>query len=135
MSNGSNPSPGYKFKGKKMKIYFARPQSMYSSPQDLRDLRLIKTLFLDAEIIDPNTPEHQQGFEEEGMGYVLTFIHEVDLIIFRAFPGGKIGAGVWKEIQYGLEYNADVLELPVITSDRALSPDDTREYLRLSANR
>jgi hypothetical protein len=116
-----------------MKIYYARPISLYNSAQDKRDIELMQSLGF--EVINPNKEALQERYKVEGMNVFLEAVNECDGVAFRAFPDGKIGAGVYKEIQKAVELNKQVIELPTITSSRILSVEDTRAYLTYGGHR
>jgi hypothetical protein len=116
-----------------MKVYYARPVSLYNTKQDERDLVLLTKLF--SEVINPNTEEFQRRYDLEGMDVFVSAVKDCDVLAFRCFPGGKIPAGVMKEIAAANGAGKIVIELPSITSERLLSIDDTREYLKLLGNR
>jgi hypothetical protein len=112
-----------------MKIYYARPISLYNTKQEERDLLLLTQLSLD--IVNPNKAELQKRYDQEGMDVFISAVKDCDALAFRAFQDGKISAGVKKEIDTAVELGKPVIELPTITSDRVLSVEDTREYLKL----
>jgi hypothetical protein len=116
-----------------MKVYYARPISLYDTKQDERDLVLLTKLF--SEIVNPNTPEFQRRYEIEGMDVFVNAVKDCDVLAFRCFPGGKIPAGVMKEIIAANETDKIVIELPSITGERLLSVNDSREYLKLLGTR
>lgn len=112
-----------------MKVYFARPISAYGNLQDQRDLQLLNDLGF--EVVNPNKKALEKEYKSRGIDTYLDLVVECDLVVFRSFVDGNISAGVYKEITCGVP----VLELPNITSRRALSVEDTREYLKLLGNR
>lgn len=116
-----------------MKIYYARPISLYNTVQEQRDLELLTFLFLD--VLNPNKEELKRRYDIEGMEVFTQAVSDCDALAFRSFPDGKISAGVKKEIDKAIELNKPVIELPSITSNRILSVDDTREYLKLLGHR
>ena len=111
-----------------MKIYYSRPINLYDSAQDKRDIELMQQL--EFEVLNPNKKELQERYKIEGMDVFLQAITDCDGLAFRSFPDLSISAGVKKEIDKAIELNKPVIELPTITSNRILSVDDTREYLR-----
>jgi hypothetical protein len=117
----------------KMKVYYARPISLYNTKQDERDIQLLEEMGF--EVNNPNKAELVERYKTEGMEVYLQLARESDVIAFRAFQDGKIGAGVYKELQEALRVGKIVIELPTITSGRVLSVDDTREYLKLLGHR
>lgn len=64
------------------------------------------------------------------MEVYLQLARDSDLVAFRAFQDGTIGAGVYKEVVAAIESGKPVIELPTITSKRVLTIEDTREYLK-----
>lgn len=116
-----------------MKIYYARPISLYNTKQEDRDLQLLNQLNFD--VVNPNKEELQQRYKTEGMDVFVSAVKDCDALAFRSFQDGKISAGVKKEIDAAVENGKPVIELPTITSNRILSVDDTREYLKLLGSR
>jgi hypothetical protein len=112
-----------------MKIYYARPISLYNTKQDERDIQLLETMGF--EVNNPNKAELVERYKTEGMEVYLQLARESDIVAFRAFQDGTIGAGVYKEIVAAIEAGKPVIELPTITSKRVLSVEDTRSYLSL----
>jgi hypothetical protein len=118
------------------KIYYAHPVSLYNTPQEERDLATLKYLWPDAVIYNPNSHHDQQGYKEWGFNWFLDRVSDCDLLVFRSFPDGKIGAGVWKEVNWAnVECAIPVIEIPMLMESRVLSVDDTREYLKHTGKR
>lgn len=113
--------------------YYARPISLYNSPQDLRDIETIKQLGF--EILNPNKEELQKRHATEGMDVFYEAVSECDVVFFRSFPDLKISAGVQGEINKAIELNRIVIELPTLTEQRSLSVQDTRNYLKYLGHR
>lgn len=116
-----------------MKIYYARPISLYNTKQEERDLLLLVQLSF--QVVNPNKEELQVRYQQEGMDVFLSAVKDCDFLAFRSFPDGKISAGVIKEINQAIELGKQVIELPTITSQRELSVDDTRKYLQFLGHR
>jgi hypothetical protein len=116
-----------------MKIYYARPISLYGTKQDERDLKFLEAMGF--EVNNPNKAELVERYKTEGMEVYFQLVRDSDALAFRAFPDGKLGAGVYKEILVAQESGKLVIELPTITSARVLSVEDTREYLKLLGTR
>lgn len=110
------------------RIYYAHPLSLYDTPQEQRDVKLLHE-GLGFEVVNPNKPEHQEGYKQYGMEYFVRLVKTCDALAFRAFPDGKIGAGIAGEIE-ALGPNKTVIELPHAISCRTLTIDQTREYLK-----
>jgi nucleoside 2-deoxyribosyltransferase len=119
-----------------MKVYYAHSVGIYGSKQEEIDIELLKSLGY--KVVSPNTVKVQKGITSWKMKYgqagCMEYFHNMldqcDMIAFRA--DGKVGSGVWHEVQYMREQNKPVIELPTLSSTRALS---IIEYLRLLGNR
>lgn len=109
----------------KMRVYYAHPVSLYGTKQEARDVATLEGLGF--QVINPNGPQHQIGYEEGGMDYFTRIVQACDAVAFRAFPDGSIGAGIAKEVRAA--EGKPVIELPSRVGGRALSVDDTREVL------
>lgn len=112
-----------------MKIYYAHCVAIYHTPQEQRDLDLIKKLFPNAEIFNPNNEECQTVAKEKGMDYFKDLVQGCNMLVFRALPNGKISSGVYKEIEWTNEISNPVIELPCYTG-RAMTVEDTRQFLK-----
>ena len=113
-----------------MKVYYARPISLYNTKQEERDVAMLDAMG-GWELVNPNKQELQERYQKEGMDVFLQAMEDCDGVVFRAFQDGKISAGVKKEIDYAIQMGKFVMELPTITSKRVLSVEDTRSYLSL----
>lgn len=113
-----------------MKIYYAHFSGIYNTKQEERDIETIKNLFPDANIINPNTPEHQEGCKKSGLkiNYFFNIVKECDALIFRGCVNGKIGAGIFGEIKIAQEKGIPIIELPSFL-DREMSINETRQML------
>lgn len=113
-----------------MTVYYAHPMSLYGTPQEARDIETLRALGF--EVVNPGTPEHQEGCKGpgNGMDYFRRIIqNECQALAFRAFPDGKIGAGVAYEIEIARGRELPVFELPSGMMRRVLDIDETRNYL------
>lgn len=116
-----------------MKIFYARPVSLFGTKQEARDFETLKQLGFD--VIDPNNDDSQKRYASEGIGVFLELVRESDAVAFRSFPDGKIGAGLCGQIDEALRMGKPVIELATITEARKMSVDATREYLALLGQR
>ncbi len=124
-----------------LRIYYAHSLSIYDTQQEIRDIDTLEGLGF--YVVNPNSREVQEGVnkwkQENGddatMKYFDNILDTCDAIAFRPHPDGKIGSGVWYEVQYIREQRKPVVELPNLFSYRVLSKEDTREYLRVSGQR
>jgi hypothetical protein len=121
-----------------MKVYYARPISLYGTKQEERDLAMLNKM-VDGnvlwDIVNPNKAELAERYKKEGMDVFLEAVKDCNGLVYRSFPDGKISAGVKKEIDKAIELGKWVFELPTITEARVLSVDATREYLQYLGNR
>lgn len=108
--------------------YYARPISIYNTPQEERDIAIIRSLGF--EPIDINKKELQEAYEEKGMDVFLEFVQQSSALFFRSQINGQIGAGVWKEIEWAMLGDIPVVELPTMMVSRIASVDETRAYLK-----
>lgn len=107
--------------------YYARPLSLYGSPQEARDKAVIAALGFDP--IEINKPEIQAAAKDRGMEPFQVLVEGASALFFRAFIDGSIGAGVAKEIEWARLAGIPVCELPSRIARRALSVDETRATL------
>lgn len=83
------------------------------------------------DIVDPYAPEHQAACRaikgRRPMGYFQALAVTADLIAFRAFPDGHVGAGLVAEMAAFLtaKPGGPVIELPADVRKRALGYDET----------
>jgi len=89
--------------------YFAHPITTYGSKAEEEILRRSSVLF--KEVINPNTEEHRQNYDKQGMSYFMQkVVPKTKAIVFLAMPNGTIGAGVAKELQYYMKHDYDIIE-------------------------
>lgn len=113
-------------------VYYARPMSIYNTPEEFRDLEMLRTMgYTSVEFTDLM----QERAKTEGMKPFEEKVVEADLLAFRAFPDGRIGAGVAREIAVAEDAGIPIIELPQLPSWRVLSLEDTRWYLRATGQR
>lgn len=113
-------------------VYYARPLNIYNTTEEWRDLDLLARMgYTDIEFTDLM----QEQYKTEGMGVFEKKVEEADLLAFRAFPDGRIGAGVAKEIAAAETAGIPVIELPQLPTWRVLSVADTRWYLQATGVR
>lgn len=117
----------------KMKVYFARPISLYKTPQDERDIDLLMSLGFD--VVNPDKAALSERYKDEGMDVFYAAVRDCNVIAYRSFPDLMIGAGVKGEIDEAIKAGLMVIELPTITEKRILSVEGTREYLKYNGYR
>jgi hypothetical protein len=123
----------------KTKIYFAHPVNTYGTI--LEDYFLEHFQRNDIEIINPNHPNHQEGYQKEGMEYFKKLVQSCHKLYAFGFSDNSIGAGIAKEMDWMKEIGGLVVFLPffktweemVIPSDKqfnVLSVEETRKKLK-----
>lgn len=106
-----------------MKAYYARPISLYGTPQEARDEAAILALgFVPIQI-------KKADYQAQGMDAFKPLVEDAKALFFRSFPDLSIGAGVAKEIAWAVAAGLPVVELPHVFERRVLSVDETRKML------
>ena len=108
-------------------IYYAHPISIYDTPQETRDISLLRSLGL--EPVNPNQAEWQEEYKRRGMEFFIEKVRECDGLAFRGLMDGSIPAGIKKEIDKAMDLNFPIIELPTAINRRSLTLDETREAL------
>lgn len=119
-------------------VYYAHCMALYDSAQERRDVALLERLGF--EVLNPNQAKHQKGAQDAkakkpldpkaSMMYFKPLVDMCDLLAFRALPGDlAIPAGVALEIEWALNGSKPVIELPGSIQRRAISREETREYI------
>lgn len=140
-----------------MKIYYAHSMHLYGKPQEQRDVELLQSMGFEVE--NPSNPEHvdictriKDGDEElmkQYMNYnrlfesaseiIMNYFEQVvsncDALAFRAYPDGKIPAGVAREVIFANKIGHPVIELPNLLDSRYISVHETRQYLNYLGER
>ena len=111
-----------------LRVYYGRCQSIYCTPEELRDIELIHGLWSTAYII-PFTKKMIDRAAKEKMTPFLEAVETADLFVFRALPNGDIPAGVGKELRHARENEIPILELPQLNPARFIDVKATRWYL------
>lgn len=115
-----------------MRIYYAHSMSLYGTLQEARDVQTLQLLGF--EVANPGDPQvcaevNQLPTSDERMAWFERYADSCDAIAFRGLPGGAIPAGVVKEIEWFRQRQKPVIELPSAILRRAISVEETREYL------
>jgi len=116
-----------------MKVYYAHSVSIYNTKREDRDLKLLRQLGF--QVVNPNDPAHEEGYTQlkeatgNGMLYFDSVVKACNILAFRAHPDGTIPAGVAKEIDVAIQANIPIIELPSSMHRRAMTVEETREYL------
>lgn len=125
------------------KVYYAHFMGLYNTPQEQRDVKLLEELGFD--VINPNCEEVQNHVElwkkRCGDNYESRY-HEIfddvfyerirrcQVFAFRAMPDGRILGGVALELAEAIKHHKLIIELPSLMPSRAISKDDTIQYLK-----
>jgi len=92
----------------KYRVYFAHPMCTYNSIHEEYILEWFKQ-FPDVEVVNPNTPEHQEGCKTEGMSYFKPIVLSCDRLYAYGFGDNTIGAGVAQEMDWMQEKGGNVI--------------------------
>lgn len=91
-----------------MRIYLAHPVTDYGTERQAAAIAALRRYWAEEranqplEIENPDQPHHQEGYDREGMDYFKKVVESCDRLAFMRFPDGSIGAGVGREIRWGL---------------------------------
>lgn len=121
-------------------IYLAMPTIDFGTTLELSVTHHLTQLGYD--VVSPNTPEHQAGYNADGMTYFEGVVRDSDALAFVRFDDHTVGAGVEKEIQVALDCELPVFELasprtgvlPIRVYEMpepVLSVEETRDRLNL----
>ena len=103
-----------------MKIYFGHSRMLYFSEEEKEAIELMKSLMSDAEIVNPNIPEHQEGcwFSIDGeklpgkeIDYFLRLTDDCEIGCFLQYYDGKWSAGSASEANYMLKAGKKVFRI------------------------
>ena len=119
--------------------YFAHPVTDYGTDREAAAVHVIESAGFS--VTNPNTPEDQAAYKENGMAHFLGMIGVAKALAFQRFPEGQIGAGVGQEIAAAAEKYLPIYEIqnnnlypiwpetvPALLQS-TLSVDDTRALL------
>lgn len=91
-------------------VYYAHPLSLYDKPEELVDIAQLNRLGL--RVLNPNDEKVEADFQRtKDFNIFLELAGSSDLVAVRAFPDGKLGAGVAKEALRALEAGKPVIEI------------------------
>jgi hypothetical protein len=111
----------------RLKCYYAHSLHLYNTSQEERDVLLLESL--NFKVINPNAQRHFEAYKKEGMDYFANLVKSCDVLAFRAYPNGKIPAGVHFEATFAINNDMPVFEIPWGFNRRGLSVEETREWL------
>jgi len=100
------------------KIYFGHPVDSYNTVLERELLRNISHAFKLFEIVNPNSPVHQQGYRDfkerfgNGMKYYFEMVlPEISVGVFLPFVDGMLGAGVFGEAEFLHQREKQIFEI------------------------
>ena len=116
-----------------IKCYYAHPMNLYGT--ELENDDIIALLKMGFEVVNPNKQRHQEACKDttkwdSPTDYFVAMVAECDVVAYRAFPDGGIGAGVAKEVMVARNDNKPCFELAALEGRRVLPVDSTREHLK-----
>lgn len=121
-------------------FYFAHPINIFKTEFKEALLAKIRKRFPGSSIVDPDTPEHQEGYKQFGMAYYTdTVLRRIRGVVFLAFRDGMVGAGVYAEAQkvienggvcFEIKPDGSIFECRALDPARMLSVEATRERIR-----
>ncbi len=125
----------------KKKVYFAHPINTYDTILEKFALENFSVNHPNWEIVNPNAPEHQEGYKNGGMEYFKQVVLNCDKLVAIGFGDNSIGAGIAKEMNWMREKNGDVyfislfteldeMVVPCENQFKVLSVDETRAKLK-----
>ncbi len=115
------------------KIYYAHPLTLYGSAQEERDIQMLEELGFEVE--NPNSEHHARQYQLHGMGHFCDTVRKCDALAFRAFPDGRIPAGIAKEIRAAQLAKKPIIEFPCGITHREFDVEQTEEYLAQAGQR
>lgn len=86
-------------------IYYAHHMNKYNTQEELKEIKMINSLFKDSALINPNGWIYDCGNEEIIMNQCLKLVENSDVIVFSTIENGIIGKGVYSEIKHALRCN------------------------------
>lgn len=112
------------------RLYYMHPINTYDTELERQQLELISRIFLDWEVVNPNAPEHQEGYKLNGISYFTDLAASCQGGVALPFRDGKIGSGIFKEAFSLTQNNCPVWKLTF--TGRLSTLDVKDETLRLS---
>jgi len=92
------------------RVYYAHPLSLYDKPEELVDIAQLNLLGL--RVLNPNDDKVEADFQRtQDFSIFLELAGSSDVVAVRAFPDGKLGAGVAKEALRAFEAGKPVIEI------------------------
>ncbi len=114
-----------------MRVYYAHCKSIYGTPQEERDIKLLEALGF--EVYNPNrdwgvVPPWDKN---NPMDFFCQLVTACDCLAFRGLPGiDGLPAGIGAEVTHARSKEMPVFELPSFFGKRTLGVEETRQYLK-----
>jgi hypothetical protein len=113
--------------------YYAHSMAIMNTKQEARDIDLLGRLgYL---IINPFDDLYQAAYQKDGIDSLKPVVWSCDVLAFRSHLDMAIGAGVGREIEWAIEKDIPVFELPSMMLSRIISVAETKEYLKETGQR
>lgn len=107
----------------RQRVYYAHPMSWYDTPEEFSDVEAIGNS-PDIKVINPNSNTFEDRVKKaRTSGYPVMQIfadyirNDADVVCFRRFKDGKIGAGVAREVFEAIIWGKEVWEIAGPYSD------------------
>ena len=104
----------------KLRVYFAHPKNTFNTILEKFFLDHFSEFDEEIEIINPNSPEHREGYEREGMEYFKKVVQSCDKLYAFGFGDNSVGAGIAKEMNWMKEKGGRVLFMPFFSEWESL---------------
>ena len=92
-----------------MIIYYAHHMSVYNTLQEARELKVIRRMFKNSVVINPNGWVNNEGVNGSAiMEQCYIFVQKSDVVVFSALEDGVIGRGVYCELEKAFEHKKRV---------------------------
>jgi hypothetical protein len=112
-----------------MKAYFARPVTHYGQDFDKAVIDRLRRAGMT--VVDPADPWYQAEYKLQGMKVFTDAAASCDIVFYRGFEDGAIGAGVLKEIAAAGAAGVPAVQIESVRRDwNYLSVEDTRERVK-----
>lgn len=127
------------------KLYYMHPMNTYGTELESRQLERISKIFKGWEIVNPNTPEHQEGCQRvkketgNAMPYFIELASSCHGGVALPFRDGKFGSGIWAEALairqnhypvWQLTFDGQFSLLNTADDDLQLNVEETRKRIR-----
>lgn len=109
-------------------VYYAHCISIFDTEQERRDVGTLEALGL--RVFNPNCTACTEGYKKNGMDHFFPLVDACEVFAFRSLASGEVPSGIYQEFLWAVQQKKAIIELPTAVQRRALSVDQTREYLK-----